>query len=1848
MFTTAAPSVSDLKTMIPFDSLLTHFSLSKLIHMVSTGLSIYLLVPKGPKVPLVLVVNTDKSVYAPGETVKFQMASLDKVGHTLCDSKLSLEVKRSFWKRYRLPVVNSPTCGDDNVTNDPDYTATFNIPATGKYRFTLTNKSNRQKAAGEITVSKDSPVLDIKRSSATRINPFESNRYPMVVSITANEDWQGEYTDIIPDSYTFAWYGAAKVDKNRISWDLELNKGETVELKYEYTPEKISPALFYIVSSHETAPVWQIASDAIAITAETTGTDAGGNFTVTRPNTATGDFMVVITASEDDAPAVAPPTGQGWVSGQELFPTTDVDSQLSIFYKYVTNGATEPASYAFTGGANDNHVWWIGSLSGVAVNQPQDEPMSNNAVEVVDGTSHTAPAITTASAGAFVLAGWGRNIDADTIPPSSPWATRTDDLTDGNIALTVSSQTFSGAGSTGTVSITDVNGSADGGAGQWAFRPADTITGIAYTNDESTLDTSATICVAIDTGTTPVCDATDGTTGVFDITTAGAAAGEQMTFFFDGGTEFGNTVTVSDDGNIIAGDNLKVFQNTVIVRYETGTSINITQMDAYDSDQNDTDMLFNATDNTPDTIILENNIELHVQTNYTFAPGGNVTTQGTGDFHLDDSSTFTGAGSEAHVVGRSLLIDSSAGFTAPTSGTVSAQNTTIAGTLTAGGSTITLTGTTGTLFSRSGTFTPGTSTLVFNPNATVTLFSASTTVNNLSLTPTLADSGKTYTMGAAMTIDGDFTINPSGSAFLLTVNLGGTTTVASGKTTSISGSGSATSKLDTVDASDHTFSTGFLTIGTAGALDANDSSITVSGTTTTIFSNAGTFTADGSTVTISGSGALSFTAATSFNHLTISNNVSFSSNFSVKGNWTNSGTLTPGTSTVTFDGSGAQQISGNSAFYGLTISGAARTVTVTVGTTLSVADNGTLTLSGSTQYITLATSGAGWNLQVSTTGTTVTVHNISVSFSSATGYKQIDASDGSNFDGGNNPNWNFDVPATPTPTITPTPVPAVTTYWPMSEGNGTTVNDGTGNNNTGSIANAQWESADMCVADNCLYFDGSGDYVSSSDNSSFDMDTGESVTIELWFRHPDISTSRDLLVAKHDGTEAGYKIYMNADGTVTCGVDADSTWSPTDSTSSTAAYDDNLWHHLACVKNTTTSLKLYIDGRANGTEDTSVTASVANNDTFYLGIDGDGSSNGWAGFIDDFKIHRTARSADQIKADFNARGGLDGVSAQFGNNQKFLSDGLAGYWKLDEPSGNASDSSGLQNTALNRGGATYTTAKYYNGSEHVPASSQYMGLFQPAGSVQSVSFWANPDLATNYYLSLSSTASIQSSSGTITANGFTNPKVYVNGTPSTIISANTWQHITVTSDTPITAGVDYNYNTSSGTYGSIYCPTPDDCKIAYYDASGGDLKFVDCDNETCSSYTITTLDGAASGNSLTGAADKNTGQYTSLDCSAGAGDCKISYFDVSNGDLYFADCADATCSSGTTTRLDGGATNALTGAADKTTGWYTSLDCSAGAGDCKINYYDSSNGDLYFADCADATCSSGTTTRLDGGATNALTGAASKTTGYYTSLDCSAGAGDCKISYYDGTNGDLYFADCADATCSSGTATKLDGGSSGNALTGAADKQAGQYTSLDCSAGAGDCKISYYDGTNDDLYFADCADATCSSGTATKLDGGSSGNALTGAANKQTGQYTSLDCSAGAGDCKISYYDVTNTALSFADCANAACSSGTAAGPDGFDAAIGQYSSLSCPTPDDCKISYYDVSGGDLKFVDCDNETCSSYTITTLDGAASGNSLTGAADKQAGQYTSLDCSAGAGDCKISYYDVSNGDLYFAD
>ena len=57
------------------------------------------------------------------------------------------------------------------------------------------------------------------------------------------------------------------------------------------------------------------------------------------------------------------------------------------------------------------------------------------------------------------------------------------------------------------------------------------------------------------------------------------------------------------------------------------------------------------------------------------------------------------------------------------------------------------------------------------------------------------------------------------------------------------------------------------------------------------------------------------------------------------------------------------------------------------------------------------------------------------------------------------------------------------------------------------------------------------------------------------------------------------------------------------------------------------------------------------------------------GFIDGVKIYPYARTAAQIKADYAERGTGSGVSVAIGDEgKKSLSDGLVGYWKMDEAS----------------------------------------------------------------------------------------------------------------------------------------------------------------------------------------------------------------------------------------------------------------------------------------------------------------------------------------------------------------------------------------------------------------------------------------------------------------------------------------------------------------------------------------------------------------------------------------------------
>jgi four helix bundle protein len=217
----------------------------------------------------VLALNSNKSVYLPGEKAEFYFASLDSGGRTLCNSNLQVEITGPDGKTTSLStadktIANSPTCGDDNVTNDPDYIASQILEEKGQYKLKLTDLDSGKTAEASIQVT-ESISFDIQRSGATRINPFKSDRYPMVITVKANQDYSGQITEKIPSNFKIAWQGSAKVDGTNIIWDVDLKAGETKSLSYEYQAPQIRPELYNLgpitINNTQFDSFWHIASD---------------------------------------------------------------------------------------------------------------------------------------------------------------------------------------------------------------------------------------------------------------------------------------------------------------------------------------------------------------------------------------------------------------------------------------------------------------------------------------------------------------------------------------------------------------------------------------------------------------------------------------------------------------------------------------------------------------------------------------------------------------------------------------------------------------------------------------------------------------------------------------------------------------------------------------------------------------------------------------------------------------------------------------------------------------------------------------------------------------------------------------------------------------------------------------------------------------------------------------------------------------------------------------------------------------------------------------------------------------------------------------------------------------------------------------------------------------------------------------------------------------------------------------------------------------------------------------------------------------------------------------------------
>ncbi len=212
-------------------------------------------------------------------------------------------------------------------------------------------------------------------------------------------------------------------------------------------------------------------------------------------------------------------------------------------------------------------------------------------------------------------------------------------------------------------------------------------------------------------------------------------------------------------------------------------------------------------------------------------------------------------------------------------------------------------------------------------------------------------------------------------------------------------------------------------------------------------------------------------------------------------------------------------------------------------------------------------------------------------------------------------------------TVANTVATGLVAAYAFNEGAGSTVSDGSGQGNAGTVDGPVWTTAGKFGK--ALTFDGSNDYVTVPDAAS--LDPGPAMTLEAWVR-PTASTGWRTVLLKENGTgELAYSLYSAS------GTNRPSAWAyvggGSQSVIGTAAVPLNAWTHLAATYDGS-NLRLYVGGVLKITK--AYSGSVAGT-AEPLRIGGNAVwGEYFAGQIDEVRVYNKALTVAQIQADMAA------------------------------------------------------------------------------------------------------------------------------------------------------------------------------------------------------------------------------------------------------------------------------------------------------------------------------------------------------------------------------------------------------------------------------------------------------------------------------------------------------------------------------------------------------------------------------------------------------------------------------------
>lgn len=847
----------------------------------------------------VLAINANKSVYSPNENAYLQMAVLNDYGNTICNANLKLEITGPAGSGYFLTtdgtIISNETCGDNNVTDEPDYFINYQLGSDGVYQLTLTNLGNGQTITDAVTV-RGGDNFQIERSGATRINPFMSD-YVMKFKIKAEQVFSGFFTEVVPNNFEITDSSGGNVstgeDQKTISWPLSLTPGGVEELLYRYQAPEISPLIHLLgPASLEDSGAnvfaeerqWQLAADAGFTSFQTGNWNLGSTWTnggcssscvegtdypgASDTATISAGHTVTITADHSASNITINSTG-----------TLTTDNNSRNLTLTGTSGTLLTRSGTFTAG---NSTTTITSASGSPTLSSSGTTFNNLTINSAANVINAGVNMTVN--GNFYIQSGVINITRTMTGPGSG---------SGTFTIASGATLCLGGASTGTTSTCNDGTSSVFGSNMptfqtydfhassnvvWLSNSAQTISDVPqYGNLSFTpvLTTNRTYTFSGAASTTSLTIVPTATAGATFNTVLGSG-GLTVSATTTASTTSATSAGISTSGNPFWTGNLDIGAggsasidsimtltgpagSTLLTKHGNG-SFGSTGTTTVVADANVT-----LTSGAIDFGNLEFSPTLTADRTYTF---GSSAVTVSGNFHLNPTAGSArvltaklGGSLTVAASGRTLVSGSGSGTSvldtttsnyALSSGLV---NIFSAGTFTANGSTITLSGgSSGPLFSNSGVFNANTSTVVMSPDNNVTLTGGSLVGSNafhiLKLTPTLDVSDRTYTFGGAASTTGSFEINPvSAATKSLTVNLGGWLDVGSNATTTIKRTTNTTSVLNTTG-SNYPFNSGQIDIETGGTLTANASTVTLTGdsdpSAAVLLVNGGTLNVDSS------------------------------------------------------------------------------------------------------------------------------------------------------------------------------------------------------------------------------------------------------------------------------------------------------------------------------------------------------------------------------------------------------------------------------------------------------------------------------------------------------------------------------------------------------------------------------------------------------------------------------------------------------------------------------------------------------------------------------------------------------------------------------------------------------------------------------------------------------------------------------------------------------------------------------------------------------------------------------------------------------------------------------------------